>query len=131
MAENAQSGCWAVADGLGGHRGGDLASRTAVEAALANYQTNPEPSKEALATHLGSASRAVVDFQNEPGLAAMRTTLVLLVTHGESAIWAHVGDSRLYHFRSGKTAKRTKDHSVPQRLADAGEIREDQIRLHE
>jgi serine/threonine protein phosphatase PrpC len=132
MKDDGIQGCWALADGLGGHMGGALASRAAVEAVLANYETNPALSGEALAAHLEAANLAVQQKQqNEPNLASMRTTLVILVTSGESALWAHVGDSRLYHFRSGKVTKRTQDHSVPQRLADAGEITEDQIRFHE
>jgi len=123
-------GCWVVADGLGGHAGGALASRTAVEAALASYDTNPS------GDHVAAAHRAVVAQQNEklrnePKLATMRATLVMLITSAESATWAHSGDSRLYHFRSGHVVFQTHDHSVPQRLADAGEIAPDQIRFHE
>ena len=61
----------------------------------------------------------------------MRTTLVLLIASAEAARWIHVGDSRLYWFRDGKIREQTRDHSVPQRLAEAGEIRMDEIRFHE
>jgi serine/threonine protein phosphatase PrpC len=61
----------------------------------------------------------------------MRTTLVVLASDGQRARWAHVGDSRLYHLRGGRIASQTLDHSVPQALARAGEIRPDEIRCHE
>jgi len=133
MLKNGEKGgCWVVADGLGGHVGGALASRTAVDAALAFYETNPAVSPEAAAGHVNAANQAVLEKQqNEPSIASMRTTLVVLVTSAASAIWAHSGDSRLYHFRAGKIAAQTLDHSVPQRLVDAGEIAPDQIRFHE
>lgn len=128
---NGGRGCWVLADGLGGHRGGATASRLAVDAVLASFQEDPSVSEEALAIHVERANRAVLDGQNaDPDLATMRTTLVALLASPDAAIWAHCGDSRLYRF-GGKTCERTRDHSVPQRLADAGEIPEEQIRFHE
>lgn len=125
------TGCWVLADGLGGHHGGEVASRVAVDTVLAAFQENPQVSREALAAHVERANRAVLDRQqSEPELQSMRTTIVALLASPEAAVWAHSGDSRLYRF-SGKTCERTKDHSVPQRLADAGEIGEDEIRFHE
>jgi serine/threonine protein phosphatase PrpC len=125
------SGCWVLADGLGGHHGGAAASRVAVDTVLAGFRENPEISSEALAGHIGRANQAVLEKQqSEPELQAMRTTVVALLASPEAAVWAHAGDSRLYRF-SGETWERTKDHSVPQRLADAGEIGQDQIRFHE
>ena len=125
------SGCWVLADGLGGHHGGAIASRVAVEAALASFEADSRICTDALAEHLNRANRAVLERQSsEPELASMRTTLVALLASADAALWAHVGDSRLYRF-SGKTWERTRDHSVPQRLADAGEITADQIRFHE
>jgi serine/threonine protein phosphatase PrpC len=126
------SGCWALADGLGGHRGGEIASRLAVDAALASFDENPSISEEALSMHLLRANRAVLDRQAaEAELEHMRTTMVLLIGSPEQAMWAHAGDSRLYWFRAGKIQEQTLDDSVPQRLVDAGEISADQIRFHE
>ena len=128
---NGGTGCWVLADGLGGHRGGATASRLAVDAVLASFKEDPSISKEALATHIDRANRAVLDRQQaEPELASMRTTVVALLASADTAVWAHCGDSRLYRFY-GKSCERTRDHSVPQRLADAGEIAEEQIRFHE
>jgi serine/threonine protein phosphatase PrpC len=130
MAES--SGCWALADGLGGHRGGEIASRLAVDAAISSFENNPSISEEALNTHLVRANRAVLDGQaSKAELTHMRTTIVMLIASTEAALWAHAGDSRLYWFRNGKIKEQTHDDSVPQRLVDAGEISVDQIRFHE
>ena len=61
----------------------------------------------------------------------MKTTLVILYIDGTMAKYGHIGDSRLYVVKNGKIQKRTIDHSVPQMLALAGEIREKDIRHHE
>src|SRR5579863_63504 len=126
------SGCWALADGLGGHRGGEIASRLAVDAAISSFEENPSITGEALNTHLVRANLAVLDRQAaEAELTHMRTTMVMLIASPEAAMWAHAGDSRLYRLRNGKIQEQTLDHSVPQRLVDAGEISADQIRFHE
>jgi serine/threonine protein phosphatase PrpC len=126
------SGCWALADGLGGHRGGAVASRLAVDAAISSFEADPSVTGEALNTHLLRANRAVLVRQTaEPELAHMRTTIVMLIASAEAAMWAHAGDSRLYWFRDGKIREQTLDDSVPQRLVAAGEISAYQIRFHE
>jgi len=126
------SGCWALADGLGGHRGGAVASRLAVEATVASFEENPLMAHVALNMHLFRANRAVLERQSaEPELTRMRTTMVMLIASAEAAMWAHAGDSRLYWLRDGKIQEQTRDDSVPQRLVDAGEISAEQIRHHE
>ena len=60
----------------------------------------------------------------------MKTTVVMLCVSGNNAYWTHVGDSRLYFFRKGKLVLHTKDHSIPQMLVAAGEIKEKNIRRH-
>ena len=126
------TGCWVLCDGLGGHRGGEIASRLAVDAALASFESDARVSMDVLGAHVDQAHRAVLERQlSEPELAGMRTTMVMLLASTEAAVWAHAGDARLYGFRDGALREQTRDHSVPQRLADAGEIRADQIRFHE
>lgn len=129
---NGASGCWVLCDGLGGHRAGEVASKMAVDAALESFHTNGAVTPEALQAHVERAQRAVVEKQEaDPELTGMRTTLVLLAAGDSGARWIHAGDSRLYWFSGGKIREQTRDHSVPQRLADAGEIAIDQIRFHE
>ena len=125
-------GCWLVADGLGGHAGGETASRLAVETVLRQYRQSPDAFVSRLADCFQEVQTAIVRQAAESyELAGMRTTLVLLATDAEQAVWGHVGDSRLYWFRDGKILHQTKDHSVPQMLADAGKIKPADIRGHE
>lgn len=124
--------CWVVADGLGGHYGGESASRLAVETILSEFLRQPEMSTQALTDYFKAAQGAIHREQKiDPFLCSMRTTLVLLITSPEGAMWAHVGDCRLYHFQGGRIIFQTKDHSVPQVMADAGDIKPQEIRNHE
>jgi len=125
-------GCWIVADGLGGHHGGEIASSLAVEAALASFQFNPDCTPEAMREHLIAANQAIVERQRiAKDLSVMRSTVVAMIACESSCVWGHVGDSRLYHFRDGRLIAHTRDHSVPQALADAGEIGVEHVRGHE
>lgn len=121
-----------VADGLGGHGGGDVASKTTVDTIIEGYQNKPEFSGEQLNNMLLLAQQAILQGQqNNARLGAMRSTVVVLMLQDAKAWWAHVGDSRLYHFADGRIAQQTKDHSVPQVMVDAGDICADAIRHHE
>lgn len=125
-------GCWVVADGLGGHGGGDVASRVVTEAILTSFRASPGVSAESLLLYIETAQATLLEQQQrEPELDAMRTTAVVLVSDGQRALWGHIGDSRLYHFRAGRLLFQTRDHSVPQALADAGDIAAEDIRYHE
>jgi serine/threonine protein phosphatase PrpC len=124
--------CWVVADGLGGHRGGETASKIAVDAVLASFRITPEFSTEALQRHLEAAQQAVLKAQkDQPTLSTMRTTIVVLLTDSLRVLWAHVGDSRLYCLENGHIVFCTKDHSVVQAMVSAGELSPNQIRHHE
>jgi serine/threonine protein phosphatase PrpC len=115
--------CWVLADGLGGHRGGEVAARRAVAGALEAFREKPEVSRATIARMVARANQAVLDAQREnPALARMRSTLVVLVADLQHVVWGHVGDARLYRFEGGRLRHRTRDHSVVQALVDAGEI---------
>ncbi|MEW6366876.1 MAG: protein phosphatase 2C domain-containing protein [Acidobacteriota bacterium] len=125
------SSCFVAADGLGGHGGGDIASKIAVDAVLDSFREGPELSAAALDRLVMAAQNGLLKRQaEEPSLVNMRTTIVILVSDGTRALWAHLGDTRLYHIRGGRIVHQTKDHSVPQALVDAGEITVEQIRRH-
>ena len=125
-------GCWVMADGLGGHQGGEVASRLAVESIIAAFAGQPEISAEAVTRYLQAGQQALLSRQQEePRLSGMRTTIVLLLADQQAARWGHAGDSRLYHFRGGRIINQTKDHSVAQSLANAGEIKPEEVRGHE
>ena len=130
--ELGNAGCWVVADGLGGHRGGEAAATIAVDAVLASFRAAPEFSKAALERHLEAAQEAILEVQKtQPTLSSMRTTIVVLISDSRQALWAHVGDSRLYCLEAGRIVFCTSDHSVVQARVAAGELSADQIRNNE
>ena len=125
-------GLWALADGLGGHRGGARAAEIAVQAGLASASHSAAVRlDERLKQAVSDAHAAVrAGHRTQPELAGMRSTLVILGVQGNELAWAHTGDSRLYHLRGGRVQWRTRDHSAVQLLVSAGEIREADIPTH-
>ncbi|HEY3858441.1 MAG TPA: PP2C family serine/threonine-protein phosphatase [Gammaproteobacteria bacterium] len=125
-------GYWALADGLGGHRGGARAAEIAVEAGLASLENSATPRLEdRLKQAVSEANARIRALQKvEAGNAQMRSTVVLLGIDADDMVWAHTGDSRLYHFRDGRLLWRTRDHSVVQLLVSAGEIAETDMTKH-
>jgi serine/threonine protein phosphatase PrpC len=117
--------CAVIADGAGGHRGGAVASKVAVEAILLNLASARRWSSERLEEAIGAASRSVKKQQEaNPQLSEMSSTVVVLCLEpdGRKAFWTHVGDSRLFHFRRGVGTQLTRDHSVLQSFEDAGVV---------
>jgi len=119
----------AVADGLGGHPAGDIASATVIEA-LQPHDRLVDPSD--LSTALG---RAVMDanealrrrIRTEPETAGMATTLVAMLWSGTTAVVANVGDSRAYLLRdagsgNSRTTQITEDHTYGHLVADAADV---------
>ncbi|KXK60859.1 protein phosphatase [Micromonospora rosaria] len=118
----------AVADGLGGHVAGDVASTTVIET-VKQYDRVVEPA--ALTTTLGAAISAANTalrqrVEAEPDLAGMGTTLVALLHAGTSAALANVGDSRAYLLRGragdGETSQITEDHVYRHLVADSADV---------
>src|SRR5690606_21019012 len=93
------SGCWVVADGLGGLLAGEVASKLASEVILEEYlQTSTQ---DWLRSGIEKAQAAIHEQQRASQVKrSMRTTIVVLYRAHNLAKWAHVGDSRLYHFRN-------------------------------
>ena len=112
-----------LCDGAGGHGGGQAASRAAVTHVLEAFAVHPEVSLDALQGLLQGANHAVAAQQVAGTLTAdMRTTIVVLLLdlYSGAALWAHAGDSRLYHWHDARLLGRTRDQSLEQRLHDAG-----------
>ena len=98
-----------LADGLGGHQYGEVASRIAADTVLEAF---PQPTQEALHAAAERANYAILEAQTQSGLHNMNTTLVCLSIEAAKAAWLHIGDSRLYHFSGGAVQTVTHDHSV-------------------
>ena len=120
-----------IADGAGGHHGGRQAALTAVATARKLWKNVPPTSKDArdfLEKISRSAHEAVAKEARSE--RSSRTTWVALLAFENEAHWVHSGDSRLYHFSSGKLSSRTVDHSLIQALLEQGKVTEAQIRTH-
>lgn len=123
--------CFVVADGLGGHGGGDVASRLAVRAFDAVFSSGKGFPAELLSQAFTQAQSDILQEQQRMGVPSqMKTTVVALAIQNGQAVWGHIGDSRLYAFEHGKVKLRTLDHSVPQMLVLSREISEKDIRGH-
>ena len=126
-------GCWIVSDGAGGHGSGDVASRLIVTNVLRRFQSAPRVAPDAVVALLRAAHEAVVQEKRSGStrddMHATAVILLLDVIEGD-AVWAHVGDTRLYWFRLGRILHRTRDHSLVQQMMDAGLAGGDATREH-
>lgn len=122
--------CFVVCDGLGGHGRGEEASQVVADHLMECFDKfGGEP--DFLERALFSAQQTLLCEQEaRRAVFEMKTTAVILTVSENSARWGYVGDSRLYMFGGGRLKTRTLDHSVPQMLALAGDIREKEIRFH-
>lgn len=129
------AGLFAVADGMGGHSAGeiasDLATRTLQAECISGLLTqSPAPPLSILAAAFKKANRIVLNSAAEAELKGMGTTLTAALVIGEELYVAHIGDSRCYVINSRETIQVTKDHSVVQQLVDAGTITPEQAMSH-
>ncbi len=110
------SGLFALADGMGGHPEGEVAAQMALQTLSALFQRDAKPALNDPLRFLQDAVLAghhqLLRYATERGLMdTPRTTVVACVLQGQSAYWAHCGDSRLYLLRGDKLVARTRDHS--------------------
>lgn len=123
-----------VADGMGGHAGGQEASQLAKEAIqsyLEQHWDSTIESQELLEQALYKANQAILlDQQSHPERADMGTTVVAVIFRNEQSWFAHVGDSRLYRLRDSTLEQITEDHTWVARAMKAGDITQEQARIH-
>ena len=119
-----------VADGLGGHGNGDIASNFVADCVGAAIENAPSVDGTFIDQCFDTSQKLLMEEKEINGYSSIKTTLVLLIIADGIARWGHIGDSRLYVFHEGKMVSRTFDHSVPQLLALRKEIKEKDIRHH-
>jgi serine/threonine protein phosphatase PrpC len=124
-----------LADGLGGHEGGALAAETLTQSVRHAFEAVRQPiiSKPSafLALSIMQAHKAIVARGNSMVPPLMpRTTCVLCLVQNGYAYWAHVGDSRLYHFRKDVLLRRTHDHTVTEQMHLDGLLSEEEMTRH-
>jgi protein phosphatase len=115
-----------LADGMGGHAGGAIASRMACESFISSFAAIVGESRQRLVAALDAANAAIADKVREtPALSGMGSTLVGVHFGGDGVEWVSVGDSPLFLYRQGEIATLNEDHSLApelDRLAEAGVI---------
>lgn len=123
-----------LADGMGGYRGGQLASAALVDSMLRQFKQHklaiPNP-RAFLKVLIADAHLAVIakGAEQYPPVEPRTTGVVCLIQNGH-AWWAHIGDSRLYLFRDGRVLTRTRDHSKVENLLAAGKISKKELKKH-
>ena len=121
----------AVADGMGGYVGGEIASKTAVEAIAYyfknfNYAAPVQLEKAIQYANSSIISKTLID----PSLKGMGTTVSMVTLARHMAFWGHVGDSRIYLYREGVFSQISVDHTIVQVLLDKGKITEEEALNH-
>jgi PPM family protein phosphatase len=120
---------YAVADGMGGHRAGEVASRVALEELLVNAPRRVDG--KALARAIRAANRAVIESADKSRTrTGMGTTLTAAMVDGTHLVVGHVGDSRAYLLHAGRLTRVTQDHSMVADLVRTGSITEEDARFH-
>jgi PPM family protein phosphatase len=121
-----------VADGMGGHQGGKVASTIAVEAVRDWYFNHPDlDPHDALRSAFQDAHAAIQEYSRQhPGLAGMGTTCTAVAILDNQLHYGHVGDSRLYLIRGGNISQITQDHSQVARLVQDGLITPEEAAVH-
>ena len=124
-------GVFVVADGMGGHLAGEVASQMAIDAVRKMAARHKKPSVDLLKkTVLGAHERIYLHAQGHAECAGMGTTISMMWRGGGYMYIAHVGDSRIYRLRDGHMEQITQDHSLVGELVRAGLLTPEEARLH-
>jgi len=121
-----------LCDGVGGDYGGDMASKIAIKSATYFFTSNESDDYlNRIKTSLEESNSFVINHsKGSETLKSMATTIEMLFLKNNLAFWGHIGDSRIYHLRSGRIKQVTKDHSLVQKLLDEGFITHKQAKNH-
>ncbi|WGD37364.1 Stp1/IreP family PP2C-type Ser/Thr phosphatase [Lysinibacter sp. HNR] len=122
-----------VADGMGGHAGGDVASALTIKKItdLDREFDKPEEATESFREKLLDVNKVLSETVYEhPELAGMGTTVSGLIAVGDQLALGHIGDSRIYLLRGGELSQITEDHTFVQRLVESGRITEEEAKTH-
>lgn len=124
--------CCVVADGAGGHGGGDIASKLAVQSLIGGYAAQPAGTPAEVEALIRATNASILAHRGEGATQHMHTTVVALLIDlaHRRALWGHAGDSRLYVLRGGRVAAQTRDHSLVQSLVDGGLLAPEKMRTH-
>ena len=119
-----------IADGMGGHAAGEIAAELSISS-FRDWRPTGRDMCGGLLDRFKSAQEAVVERAGAVrSFQGMGTTLSALMIVGRSGFWAHVGDTRIYHYHQGSLARVTEDHTVAGMLLKEGEITVEQARVH-
>jgi serine/threonine protein phosphatase PrpC len=136
IADNTPIGLYVVADGLGGHQGGEIASQLTIEAIHTRFSQNPPnpaaaPVGDWLKEAAMAANQAVLARQEDQTQGKkMGSTVVMALVVAEEAHIANVGDSRAYHLNSEQIKQISVDHSLVERLVQIGQLTREEARTH-
>lgn len=121
-----EHGIWLLADGMGGHYGGEVASCMACETVATQLRSG-----QPLQAAIEHAHQAILDHaQTHPALTGMGTTLVAAQCYRRQLLLAWVGDSRIYLLRNGQLSQLSTDHSFVQDMVERGVLTEEEARHH-
>lgn len=119
-----------LADGLGGHGRGEEASKLVAEEMVNYFNSSNDFINEMDKAFVYAQEKLLAKQREAAAKFEMKTTVVVLTITDKEMRWGHIGDSRLYMFKKSRIKTRTLDHSVPQMLALAKDIKEKEIRFH-
>lgn len=128
VSSNQNGALAVVADGLGGHGDGEVASLVAVQR-LIRELSNQEVTTDRMKIAMERVNNSV-RWEQKMKNSDMKTTIAAVWLENGKAVISHVGDSRIYHFRDGKIIFQSLDHSVSQMAVKVGEISQNEIRGH-
>lgn len=128
--ENGQNRLFVLCDGLGGHGMGDVASKLVVDVFEDQFKKTDDMVNFLGQTFSAAQQILMAEQIEHHAKQKMKTTCTALATDEKTAYLGHIGDSRIYVFSHNKVKCRTLDHSIPQMLALARDIKESEIRNH-